>query len=342
MSLNWKYKIAIWISVWSVGIFISYSIFNSNEFSIIEEGKLLELKSGIYDDVSQGGNSRIEKTHTENVQFNYQLGSNYEHAFIGVYFQREDFEFLTINGFEQLKMDLSSTNGKQFRLIFERLTKERDVTRPFQFILNLEEGVDEYALNMSSFKTPIWWFENHPQSVKDIDWSGDSIVSFNIESFKIVDSNVVDEVKINGIVLNNDLPLLFWIIASFGFLGVLLFKQKKKPPEIVIPQGKMGEVVYFIRSNLSLRSLSLESLSENFNKTGEAINLIVLEETGLKFKQYLMRERVELAKKLLRETNEKGFEISRLSGFNNSASFNQTFKSVMGKTPNEYRKEVKK
>lgn len=52
---------------------------------------------------------------------------------------------------------------------------------------------------------------------------------------------------------------------------------------------------------------------------------------------YLIRYRIEQAKKLLRETDEPITDIAFMTGFQNSAYFSKTFKKYTDNTPKEYR-----
>lgn len=82
------------------------------------------------------------------------------------------------------------------------------------------------------------------------------------------------------------------------------------------------------------------SLSEIANIAGASIrhfSKIFKKETGLTFVDYLTRERVERAKKRLRETNARISDIAFASGFESIAQFNRAFKRVCGEAPSSYR-----
>jgi two-component system response regulator YesN len=50
--------------------------------------------------------------------------------------------------------------------------------------------------------------------------------------------------------------------------------------------------------------------------------------------------RIDKAKHLLLEGDIKIYEVSEMVGFASLSYFNRTFKSISGKTPNEYRKHM--
>ncbi|MDF2960601.1 MAG: ytdP4 [Paenibacillus sp.] len=61
------------------------------------------------------------------------------------------------------------------------------------------------------------------------------------------------------------------------------------------------------------------------------------QETGLTYSQYLTQYRLAQAKRLLRETNLKMYEICELAGYKDPAYFSRMFKTVEGMSPNDYR-----
>lgn len=60
--------------------------------------------------------------------------------------------------------------------------------------------------------------------------------------------------------------------------------------------------------------------------------------TSRTFMEYVKRVRIRLAAKMLAETDKQISQICYESGYNNIANFNYQFKSIMHKTPSEYRR----
>ena len=52
---------------------------------------------------------------------------------------------------------------------------------------------------------------------------------------------------------------------------------------------------------------------------------------------YITVKRIDLARRLLAESDKNILEIAMLCGFNNTANFNRAFRNVTGKTPKEIR-----
>lgn len=64
-------------------------------------------------------------------------------------------------------------------------------------------------------------------------------------------------------------------------------------------------------------------------------------ETDVTFKTYLNLVRIEAAKRLLKTTVLKNYEIAESIGFDDPSYFNGLFKKIVGMTPNEYRNSSK-
>ncbi len=64
--------------------------------------------------------------------------------------------------------------------------------------------------------------------------------------------------------------------------------------------------------------------------------------TNQTFMDYVKNVRIGIAAKLLAETDKQITQICYECGYNNLANFNHYFKSIMKKTPSEYRKDFKK
>ncbi len=64
--------------------------------------------------------------------------------------------------------------------------------------------------------------------------------------------------------------------------------------------------------------------------------------TGYGFREYLVRRRVNLAARLLRDTTDNVTQISAACGFNSVPHFIRTFRQILGNTPLQYRKATQK
>lgn len=92
----------------------------------------------------------------------------------------------------------------------------------------------------------------------------------------------------------------------------------------------------FIAENIS-EELTRKMLAQNIHFSEDYIARIFKTETGKSISTYVMEQRMEFAKKYLKETGLTISEIAIRVGYNNFSYFSKTFKDYTGKTPNEFR-----
>lgn len=85
--------------------------------------------------------------------------------------------------------------------------------------------------------------------------------------------------------------------------------------------------------------ISLAKVAEAIAISPSYLSRIFLKEMGESFSDYVIRNKTEMAKKLLRETNLKVYEIADRLGHGNPHYFSKLFKERVGKTPLEYRNQ---
>lgn len=88
-------------------------------------------------------------------------------------------------------------------------------------------------------------------------------------------------------------------------------------------------------------SLRLPDLAEKLNLSNHYISQVINDLDGKNFADFVNEYRIEEAKRLLLETQEKKIiHVAYDSGFNNKASFNKAFKRFTGMAPSEFRQNV--
>ncbi|BBI31274.1 hypothetical protein KCTCHS21_06730 [Cohnella abietis] len=98
----------------------------------------------------------------------------------------------------------------------------------------------------------------------------------------------------------------------------------------------VDKAIAFIRANYN-QDINLTMISEHVNKNPAYFSVMFKKKTGLGVIEYLTDFRMELAKKLLVETQMKTYQIAESTGYNDPAYFSNTFKRHSGTTPQEYR-----
>jgi AraC family transcriptional regulator len=104
--------------------------------------------------------------------------------------------------------------------------------------------------------------------------------------------------------------------------------------------NRLAYVVAYIKENIR-EHLSLELLSQKACMSSSHFSRSFKNELGISPSEYILKERLRLAKQYLTTTSYQIKEVCFMAGFNNINYFIRAFKQEFGKTPNVYRSERK-
>ncbi|MBQ7373006.1 MAG: PocR ligand-binding domain-containing protein [Clostridia bacterium] len=102
--------------------------------------------------------------------------------------------------------------------------------------------------------------------------------------------------------------------------------------------GIAEKVKKFIDENLC-ESLTVAEICSNFFISRQRLNSVFYERFKISVKQYVLKRKIDKAKKLLAQTTYSVTEIAEYLGFLDYNNFIQRFKSIVGITPLKYRKQ---
>ncbi len=105
-----------------------------------------------------------------------------------------------------------------------------------------------------------------------------------------------------------------------------------------LTRQQMGRVTDFILANLS-QDLSLESLAEQTGFSSYHFARLFRQATGESPHQFVLRQRVESAQHMLKETDAPLAHVALESGFANQSHLTRIFKRHLGLTPRAYRQD---
>ena len=100
------------------------------------------------------------------------------------------------------------------------------------------------------------------------------------------------------------------------------------------------DVKQYIRDHY-MEEISISLLSDVACVSKNYFSALFKKETGMNYKAYLTKVRMEAALKLLQETDDRTYEISEKVGYNNVRRFVEAFKQIYSVTPAEYRKSLR-
>ncbi len=100
---------------------------------------------------------------------------------------------------------------------------------------------------------------------------------------------------------------------------------------------KIAQAIQYIQENYK-SDLNMAVVSNRISMNYSLFSLNFKEYVGMNFVNYLKKIRIDEAKRLLEETDEKIIEISQMVGYENEKHFMKIFKNKCGVSPSEYRK----
>jgi two-component system response regulator YesN len=94
----------------------------------------------------------------------------------------------------------------------------------------------------------------------------------------------------------------------------------------------------YIEHNINNANLSLSTIAREFYVSPSHLCRLFKQETKQTVVEYITRQRMEYAKKILKETNLKVYQIGEMVGINDPNYFSTIFKKFTGLSVNEFRK----
>ena len=116
---------------------------------------------------------------------------------------------------------------------------------------------------------------------------------------------------------------------------------RKHEKTAVSTEQIVDETIEYIRSHLS-EKLSLSGLAHEAGLNPNYFNKVFKERAGDTVNQFIIREKMGLAARLILEGNLKTYAIAELLGYDNYANFVNMFKKTYGLSPNAYAEEHRK
>jgi two-component system response regulator YesN len=100
---------------------------------------------------------------------------------------------------------------------------------------------------------------------------------------------------------------------------------------------QIQSIVDYVQEHLSDTSLSLHETSKQFFFNASYLSRIFKQYTGMSFREYVNKQRIEQARKLLDDPNAKAYEVGVRVGIDDPNYFSTLFKKYTGMTIKQYR-----
>ena len=127
------------------------------------------------------------------------------------------------------------------------------------------------------------------------------------------------------------------IVAELISQGLKEEKDTRKKPATLFKYFK--EIIIYMSEHYQEKDLTIEKLSKMFRYKNTYFTKAFKKFMGETPIYYLNRLRISKAKELMKNEKLSLDEISSIVGYNNSSSFTEAFKRIIGILPKEYRKQ---
>lgn len=130
--------------------------------------------------------------------------------------------------------------------------------------------------------------------------------------------------------------LSFIIVVLFAFDKAIAGARGQESKAATSANG----IKHIIDKEYALNSMSLEYVAKKMNLSPAYVSRTFKNIYHINFSEYLTGLRMKKAKRLLKETTQKIYEISENVGYADSSSFIKLFKKQFGISPNDYRSKA--
>lgn len=128
-------------------------------------------------------------------------------------------------------------------------------------------------------------------------------------------------------------------ITNLQYHMVLEFTERVERLHLGEHPGKLAAAVAnYVQRHLS-ESISTEALAQSMFMGRSYLSTKFHSETGIKLNDFILQQKTEEAKRLLRYTDRSAAAIGDYLAFSSPAHFSRVFKKYVGLTPNEYREK---
>lgn len=103
---------------------------------------------------------------------------------------------------------------------------------------------------------------------------------------------------------------------------------------------KTNRIKKYINKNYCNHDLTMDEIATHLNYSPNYISNLFKKETGITLIEYTTNKRIEMAKKLIADTDSKLYDIAAKTGFYDANYFSTVFKKVVGISPSAYKDKI--
>jgi len=184
-------------------------------------------------------------------------------------------------------------------------------------------------------------FFNIPEleDVEDLLRRANRGISFKGSRIRKIKTKLERLVKLDGLLSYIELLNIFHELLQVDEYEYLT-TANDLPVKFTKDLDRINGVYEYVFLNIE-EGIKLEDVADLLHMAPGSFCRYFKKKTNRTFTQYVKSVRIGIAAKMLMETDKSITQICYDSGYNNLANFNHYFKSIMNKTPSEYRKNFR-
>jgi two-component system response regulator YesN len=105
-----------------------------------------------------------------------------------------------------------------------------------------------------------------------------------------------------------------------------------------VSESRMDEILDYIHKNIQ-KNITRKDVAEAVYLNAEYLSRLFKKEKGITLSDYILREKMNIAKLLLETTNFSVSIVASKVGYSNFSHFAQSFKRIFGISPSEIRQD---
>lgn len=154
----------------------------------------------------------------------------------------------------------------------------------------------------------------------------------NLEKIIVMMKHLQDNVRSYGNSLHNNYVCTTILSEIYS-----QFLAKKNQEDSAFKRKQLfNDIQDYVKLNINTE-IKVSDIADSFGYNKRYISSLFSTIAGVTLKQYIMKEKIELSKFLLCDTNANISEIAYKCGFSDNHNFMKVFKKLVGLTPTQYR-----
>lgn len=121
--------------------------------------------------------------------------------------------------------------------------------------------------------------------------------------------------------------------------GIIVEEEGEETPYTA--QERIQDILHYLEENMD-RMISRREAAKYVFLNEDYFSRMFRKEMGIGYKEYVLKQKVDYAEKLLENTDMPVTLVASKVGYDNFTNFTQMFRKYTGETPTEYRKRMKK